>query len=287
MQSFTSTCLSSTPLLRDFTNAYNRAVGMPVHFHEPGAFAVPQEPLMPAFCQVMAQRRRSCEHCLTTHLALQDSQGAQTRTGICFAGLTSSAVPVYGGGRVLGFLHTGHAYVDRPPQACGEPGRGCLLPGRGAVSSGRRKSRPCAGACRMTRQIGTMEYEGAVGLLTVFAAQLASIHVQQPEGATYPAIDHALRKIRQDPTQSWTLVDLSRQAGMHPAYFSAKFHAHTGKTLTDYLAALRVERAKHLLTYTGLPISEIAFSSGFSSISQFNRVYKKLNGHPPGEDHRD
>ncbi len=241
---------------------------------------------MPAFCQVMAQRRRSCEQCLATHLALEDPEGTQPRTGVCFAGLTCSAVPVNCGGRVIGFLHTGHAYVDRPKQACGEPGHGCLLPGRGATSSTRRKTRPCAGACHMTRQLGQMEYEGAVGLLAVFANQLASVHVQQPEKATYPAIDHTIRKIRQDPTQPWTLGNLARQAGMHPAYFSAKFHAHTGKTLTDFLAALRVERAKHLLAYTGLPISEIAFSSGFRSISQFNRVYKKLSGHPPGADHR-
>lgn len=286
MQNTTPSILANTPLLRDFTKAYNRAVGMPVHFHEPGTFAVPQEPLMPAFCQVMAQRRKSCEQCVATHLALQDPEGAKARTGICFAGLTSSAVPVQCGGRVLGFLHTGHAYVDRPSQACGEPGRGCLLPGRGAAASGHRRNHPCAGACRMTRQVGTMEYEGAVGLLAVFADQLASVHVHQPETPTYPAIDHTIRKIRQDPTQPWTLGDLARQAGMHPSYFSAKFHAYTGKTLTDFLATLRVERAKHLLAFTGLPISEIAFSSGFRSISQFNRVYKKLSGHAPGADHR-
>ncbi|MEX1118171.1 MAG: helix-turn-helix domain-containing protein [Terrimicrobiaceae bacterium] len=284
MQPSPSTCLATTPLLRDFTKAYNRAVGLSLHFHEPGAFAVPQEPLVPAFCQVMAQRRKSCEHCVATHLALQSPEGP--RTAVCFAGLTSSAVPVQRGGEVLGFLHTGHAYVDRPQQACGEPGRGCLLPGRGAALPGHRKTHACAGACRMTRQVGAMEYEGAVGLLAVFANQLASIHVPSQKKTTYPAIDHTVRKIRQDPTQSWALGDLARQAGMHPAYFSAKFHAHTGKTLTDFLAELRVERAKHLLAYTGLPISEIAFSSGFRSISQFNRVYKKLSGHPPRADHR-
>lgn len=281
-----ATILADTPLLKEFSKAFNRAVGMPVHFHEPGFYAVPQEPLMPAFCQVMAQRRKSCEHCVAAHLALQDAEGAKARTAVCFAGLTSSAVPVQAKGRVLGFLHTGHTYVDRPPQACGEPGRGCLLPGRADASSPRSKCRPCAGACRMTRQVGAMEYEGAVGLLEVFASQLASVHVQQPESSVYPAIDHTIRKIRQDPTQPWTLVDIARQAGMHPSYFSAKFHTHTGQTLTDFLAALRVERAKHLLAYTGLPISEIAFSSGFRSISQFNRVYKKLTGHPPRTDHR-
>jgi AraC-like DNA-binding protein len=73
---------------------------------------------------------------------------------------------------------------------------------------------------------------------------------------------------------------------MHPSYFSEKFHDRTGETLTNFLAALRVNKARQLLAYTALPISEIAFASGFRSLSQFNRVYKKRTGHAPGEDRR-
>jgi len=272
--------LKNAPLLRDFSRAYGRAVGLPVQFHTPGEFAIAQDPLMPAFCQMMALKRKTCEQCLAAHLALQDSNGLRALTGVCFAGLTSSAVPVRRGGAVLGYLHTGHAYVDRPSQACGEPGRGCLLPGR----SGGIRPRRCAGACRMTRRLGAMEYEGAVGLLAVFASQLAEVYTGGSEATNYPALDHSIRKIREDVSRQWTLTSLARQAGMHPAYFSEKFHAHTGRTLTAFLAGLRVDRARHLLTYTALPVSEIAFASGFRSLSQFNRVYKKLTGHVPGAD---
>jgi transcriptional regulator GlxA family with amidase domain len=103
-------------------------------------------------------------------------------------------------------------------------------------------------------------------------------------GSHYPAIDHLLGQMRSHPERPWRLTECARLAGMHPTYFSEKFHQRTGLTLTSFLARQRVERARQLLRYTGLPISEIAFASGFRSLSQFNRVYKQLLGQTPSSE---
>jgi AraC-like DNA-binding protein len=59
------------------------------------------------------------------------------------------------------------------------------------------------------------------------------------------------------------------------------FKQSTGMTFTDYLARLRVEKVKSLLLNPHIRISEAAFQVGFQSLSQFNRVFRKVAGESP------
>ncbi len=261
-------------LLEKFAAGFHRLVGLPLQVQKPGEYQTFTELGLPDFCRVMAQGRKSCEQCVAFHLSLQDAAGRESRTQRCFAGLTSSAVPVVREGEILGFLHTGHTYVDRRP-GCRAPGRGCVLPGR------REGGFPCSGACQKTLRLDAERYHAAISLLEIFAIQLGASALPREQGSHYPAIDHLLRQMRTHPERSWRLGECARLAGMHPTYFSEKFHQRTGRTLTDFLARQRVEKAWQLLRYTGLPISEVAFSSGFRSLSQFNRTFKKITGAIP------
>ena len=51
----------------------------------------------------------------------------------------------------------------------------------------------------------------------------------------------------------------------------------------EKLAASRLEQAKYLLQSTGMPIHEIAYKTGFSSQSYFNKVFKEYYKIPPGK----
>jgi len=53
------------------------------------------------------------------------------------------------------------------------------------------------------------------------------------------------------------------------------FKQYTGVTPVRYYINLRLERARHLLTQTDLPIVEIASACGFQSHENFTRAYKK------------
>jgi AraC-like DNA-binding protein len=77
------------------------------------------------------------------------------------------------------------------------------------------------------------------------------------------------------------LNDVARVAGMSAAAFSRYCRRVTGRTLTRLLAELRVTQACKLLTDTDQSVSEIAFASGFQSISNFNRVFHDLKGESP------
>jgi AraC-like DNA-binding protein len=59
------------------------------------------------------------------------------------------------------------------------------------------------------------------------------------------------------------------------------FRRHTGTTFTEHVSRLRIEKATELLLNPRLRISEIAFKSGFQSLTHFNRVFRKLVGESP------
>ncbi|MBQ4110437.1 MAG: helix-turn-helix transcriptional regulator [Clostridia bacterium] len=64
-------------------------------------------------------------------------------------------------------------------------------------------------------------------------------------------------------------------------YFSSMFRKYMGKTYSEYLTELKLDYAKKLLLTTDLSITDICFSSGFSSVSNFLKAFKqKINISP-------
>lgn len=73
------------------------------------------------------------------------------------------------------------------------------------------------------------------------------------------------------------LEEMAGQLSMSYSTFRKSFRKKTGLSPNDYLLNLRLEKAKELLAKTNLTINEIAYKTGFSSISYFSRLFKKKN----------
>ncbi|MBQ8525301.1 MAG: helix-turn-helix domain-containing protein [Clostridia bacterium] len=71
-----------------------------------------------------------------------------------------------------------------------------------------------------------------------------------------------------------TLKELSRVMNLNEYYFCRMFKKATGATVTDYLNFVRVSKAEKMLK-SGMSISEVSYNVGFSSLSYFNRIFKK------------
>ena len=80
-----------------------------------------------------------------------------------------------------------------------------------------------------------------------------------------------------------SLKQVAKAINMSPNYLSEKFKQVTKVNFVRYIARMRYEKARALLQNVDLRISEIAFATGFQSLSQFNRVFKKLSGKSPTE----
>jgi len=80
-----------------------------------------------------------------------------------------------------------------------------------------------------------------------------------------------------------TLAEASKIANMTESAFSRFFKLRTGNTFIDCLTEVRLGHASRMLIDTTKTIAEIAYSTGFNNISNFNRIFKKKKGCTPKE----
>jgi len=104
--------------------------------------------------------------------------------------------------------------------------------------------------------------------------------------AEAPAITRARQYIAEHCSEDLSLDQVARASNMSAFYFCKVFKKSTGLTFTDYLARIRVETVKRLLLNPHTRVSEAAFEAGFQSLSQFNRVFHRIEGEAPS-DYRD
>ncbi len=90
--------------------------------------------------------------------------------------------------------------------------------------------------------------------------------------------------IRNNYMKGISLDDISREIGFTPTYFCRFFKRAMGKTFFEYLNYYRCSKAEVLINTTTMTITEIALEVGFSSISYFDKVYKKFKGKRPSEE---
>jgi len=89
--------------------------------------------------------------------------------------------------------------------------------------------------------------------------------------------------IMQNYNNHITLEDVSEIAYMTPQAFCRYFKKHTGRKFVSFLNEVRINEAcKNLVAGKKAEcISEVAYDSGFNSITNFNRVFKSVIGSSP------
>ncbi len=100
-------------------------------------------------------------------------------------------------------------------------------------------------------------------------------------------IEKSLTYIRQNYAQQLILKSVAEKSGMSQFHFCRMFKNQTGYTLTEYLNRMRVEVAKKRLRTEGMNITEACFSVGFSDVSYFSHVFKRVTGTTPSAFRKD
>jgi AraC-like DNA-binding protein len=77
--------------------------------------------------------------------------------------------------------------------------------------------------------------------------------------------------------------DVARIAGLSPGHFSKIMSERMGKSFSDLLTHMRVERAKEFLCRTDRGILDIAMECGFCDQSHMNKAFRKFAGRSPGQ----
>ena len=91
----------------------------------------------------------------------------------------------------------------------------------------------------------------------------------------------ALVYINSSYAEDVTLEEASAKLSFDPSYFCRLFKSAVGATFTEYLNFVRICKAEKLLSETEDSVIEISEAVGFSSVSYFNRIFKKFRGCTP------
>jgi AraC-like DNA-binding protein len=108
---------------------------------------------------------------------------------------------------------------------------------------------------------------------------------EKGRGRKIPEWAKELKEIIQDQIDTnltLSLKEISNSLDVHPSYLSREFSKYFDNlSFGDYIRKLRIERAIELLKSPVHSLSEIAYLTGFSDQSHFNRIFKKHTGKSP------
>jgi len=118
-------------------------------------------------------------------------------------------------------------------------------------------------------------------LLRLSSLRQDQLHASQQPSQLY--VRRSIEFLHQNYDQSIQVKDIAAAVNLHPGYLHRIFKSQTGRTLSDYLNMLRMEKAKMLLGQSDIPIAEIADYVGVSSRQYFHLLFKKYTDNTPVE----
>lgn len=100
---------------------------------------------------------------------------------------------------------------------------------------------------------------------------------------TYLKIKQACAYITENCDKDLSQADVAELTGFSTYYFSRVFKKYSNESFSEFLNRSRIRKAIRLLRVSDIPVTEIAFSAGFQSISNFNKVFRSTLGCSPLE----
>ncbi len=125
------------------------------------------------------------------------------------------------------------------------------------------------------------------GLLYQLLGVILSEHLYQENRADtdmdgrLSSMKNVLSHISDNYSDTISLNELAKIAGMNPKYFCRYFRSMTGRTPIDYLNYYRIECSCEMLSTKDISIKETAISCGFNDESYFIKTFQKYKGITP------
>jgi AraC-like DNA-binding protein len=277
-----SETLRRSRLFRDYEGVFTKATGLPLTLRPLEYWRLEHHGKKQEnpFCALLAENPATLAVCLQAHDEMIRHTGDIPHTVTCPFGLTETAVPIRLGCETIGYLRIGQVSrrmplksdttkVRRELARCGVPFTG-----------------PIRGSWEKNPLIPPEKYNAIVRLLSFFAEQLSALINQivvEQQNADPPLVQKARDYIEKHKMEPLSLAAVATAAGASVFHFCKVFHKATGLKFTDYVARVRLEGARTELLNPNRRISEIAYDVGFQSLTQFNRMFKRVFGQSPTE----
>jgi AraC-like DNA-binding protein len=94
-------------------------------------------------------------------------------------------------------------------------------------------------------------------------------------------LDEVLAYLQSNFTEDISREGLAGAMDINPDYMGKLFKQYMGRTMSEYINELRIQKATTLLRENIMNITDIAFESGFESLATFYRVFQNITGETP------
>lgn len=125
------------------------------------------------------------------------------------------------------------------------------------------------------------EFEISSIICSIVSGICRQIHDLAEESTSFAAV--VSRYILMHIDEKFDLDTFSRHMNMSKYHFCRRFKEEFSCTPLEYVQQQKTNKAKRILTFTTLPVSEIAYSLAFCDQSHFCRVFTKITGISPSK----
>jgi AraC-like DNA-binding protein/ligand-binding sensor protein len=267
-------------LFCDYESVFTKATGLPLALRPLEYWQLEHQGKKNSnpFCALLAQHPETVAVCLQAHEEMIRHTGVLPHSVTCPFGLSETAVPVKLGEKVIGYLRIGQVLRHMSVKS------DTAKVARTLSEHGVRFTNKIRDAWEKNPLIPPDKYNAIIRLLTFFAEQLSALINQivlEKQNSEPPLVRKAREYIEQHKTEPLSLAAVAQASGASVFHFCKVFKKSTGLNFTDFVARVRLEDAKAELLNPNRRISEVAYDVGFQSLTQFNRMFRRIFGQSP------
>lgn len=277
--------LARSRIVRNYEESFHVATGFVLKL-QPAAgtkdlspFGVHANP----FCRLMARSPQTQEICNTTFAMIRKkaAESCVAKRSCCFAGICHVAIPVVSAGEHIATLYGGQFMTEKPTKRSYDKISKQLV----RLDLGDQFTE-LEQAWFQTPVVSDKQLQAILYLLETFASRIsryAATKVFEAVDGEPAAVTRARKFIQDRFAEPITMPDAARHLHLSASTFSKMFKRSVGLTFTQYLGRYRVEKSRIMLTKPTVHIRNVAFQSGFDSISQFNRSFRQYADMSPSQ----
>lgn len=274
--------LLATDLFSIYRTAFEQVTGQTLALIHPDIISTPEGEASRCkndFCSMMLDTDVCKSRCTEHTLDLSKRIDQQAFTAACDANITTTLIPVNTKVGIVAYLRSGQVRTDTK-----EIDPDFFLKISEAMPP--HVSKDVIMLFDAAKVYTKDEYKSQLTLLGAFALQLSDLAnnlIIKPNPKSGGIVDVTKRYIHEKLAEKISLDALAENAKVTNSYLCKQFKKATGLTVVEYINRHRIELAKELLSSKNVRIIEIAYETGFQSLSQFNRSFHRYTGQSPTE----
>ncbi|QHW32834.1 response regulator [Paenibacillus rhizovicinus] len=136
----------------------------------------------------------------------------------------------------------------------------------------------------MWRRMLDCSSTGQIVLLLVdYVDRYMTIEKKERMNQQHNLISRIAAFIEERLQENWTVKQLAEEFSLNASYLSVLFKREMGKTISEFVQEIRIDRARRLLKDPGIKVYEVADRVGIQTSAYFTYLFKKMVGCTPQE----